>query len=234
VLHLAAQPGVRYRSKNPACLWRSTWWASRTCSSAAAHPAAAPRLRSSSSVYGANSKLHGRKSQNVDNPVSVYAAARSPNELMAHVLLMASDVPRLRYFTVYGPWGRRTVAMLFARAIMDGKPIAVFKPRRYMQRDFTYVDDIVEARCGFSTGRRRTRVYNIGNHQPVALLATSRRWKSCWAASEARDEADAARRRETTYADTSALRQADRLRACHALEPLARFAEWFKSYYAAK
>jgi len=239
VLHLAAQPGVRYSLENPAAYVRSNLVGfANLLECCRATPPRHLVFASSSSVYGANSKLPWSESQNVDNPVSVYAASKKSNELMAHVYSHLYGIPTtgLRYFTVYGPWGRPDMsAMLFARAIMDGKPIAVFN-QGDMQRDFTYVDDIVEGTLRVLDRPAPYAVYNIGNHQPVALLdyiaalekLLGRKAKLEMKPMQPGDV-------KATYADTSALRQAVGFAPATPLETgLARFAEWFKSYYAAK
>ena len=139
------------------------------------YAATAPRnlvYASSSSVYGTNPKLPWSESDNVDHPISLYAATKKSNELMAHVYSHLFELPAtgLRYFTVYGPWGRPDMSpVLFARAIEEGRPIAVFN-HGDMQRDFTYVDDIVEGTLRVLDKPTRYAVYNIGNHQPVQLL----------------------------------------------------------------
>jgi len=239
VLHLAAQPGVRYSLENPAAYVRSNLVGfANLLECCRATPPRHLVFASSSSVYGANSKLPWSESQNVDHPLSVYAASKKSNELMAHVYSHLYGIPTtgLRYFTVYGPWGRPDMsAMLFARAIMDGKPIAVFN-QGDMQRDFTYVDDIVEGTLRVLDRPAPYAVYNIGNHQPVALLdyiaalekLLGRKAKLEMKPMQPGDV-------KATYADTSALRQAVGFAPATPLETgLARFAEWFKSYYAAK
>src|SRR5207253_7022337 len=145
---------------------------------------------SSSSVYGANTSLPFSVHQNVDHPVSLYAATKKANELMAHTYSHLYGLPTtgLRFFTVYGPWGRPDMALfLFTKAILEGRPIDVFNEGR-MRRDFTYVDDVVESvvrlmqvipapdprwssdRPDPSSSLAPFRLYNIGNQQPVELL----------------------------------------------------------------
>jgi UDP-glucuronate 4-epimerase len=239
VLHLAAQPGVRYSLENPAAYVRSNLVGFANLLECCRHNR--PRhlvFASSSSVYGANGELPWSESQNVDHPVSLYAASKKSNELMAHVYSHLYGIPTtgLRYFTVYGPWGRPDMsAMLFARAIVDGKPIPVFN-HGDMQRDFTYVDDIVEGTLRVLDQPAPYAIYNIGNHQPVALLdyiaalekVLGRKAKLEMKPMQPGDV-------KATYADTSALRRAVGFAPSTPLETgLARFAEWFKSYYAAK
>jgi UDP-glucuronate 4-epimerase len=239
VLHLAAQPGVRYSLENPAAYVRSNLVGfANLLECCRRNPPRHLVFASSSSVYGANSELPWSESQNVDHPVSLYAATKKSNELMAHVYSHLYGIPTtgLRYFTVYGPWGRPDMsAMLFARAIVDGKPIPVFN-HGDMQRDFTYVDDIVEGTLRVLDQPAPYAIYNIGNHQPVALLdyiaalekVLGRKAKLEMKPMQPGDV-------KATYADTSALRRAVGFAPSTPLETgLARFAEWFKSYYAAK
>ena len=147
VLHLAAQAGVRYSLENPmAYVETNLVGFANLLECCRRHPPRHLVFASSSSVYGANTELPWSESQNVDHPVSLYAATKKSNELMAHVYshLFGLNATGLRYFTVYGPWGRPDMSpMLFARAIMEGQPIQVFN-HGDMQRDFTYIDDIVE------------------------------------------------------------------------------------------
>lgn len=239
VLHLAAQPGVRYSLENPAAYVQSNMVGfANLLECCRKSPPKHLVFASSSSVYGANSELPWSESQNVDHPVSVYAATKKSNELMAHVYshLHGIAVTGLRYFTVYGPWGRPDMSpMLFARAILEGKPIQVFN-HGDMQRDFTYVDDIVEGTIRVLDKPAPYAVYNIGNHEPVALLdyiAALERVLGRKATLEMKpmQPGDV----KATYADTSALRRAVGFAPSTALETgLARFAEWFKAYYAAK
>ena len=179
VVHLAAQPGVRYSLINPAAYVRNNLAAFanllETCRAARiAHLVYA----SSSSVYGANHTLPFSEDQNVDHPVSLYAATKKANELMAHSYSHLYRLPTtgLRFFTVYGPWGRPDMApMLFTRAILAGEPITLYNEGR-MQRDFTYVDDVVEGIVRTLVRPPRddgapSAVYNIGNHTAVELEA---------------------------------------------------------------
>jgi UDP-glucuronate 4-epimerase len=239
VLHLAAQPGVRYSLENPAAYVRSNLVGfANLLECCRRNPPRHLVFASSSSVYGANNELPWSESQNVDHPVSVYAATKKSNELMAHVYshLYGIATTGLRYFTVYGPWGRPDMSvMLFARAMREDKPIPVFN-HGDMQRDFTYIDDIVEGTLRVLDQPAPYAIYNIGNHQPVALLdyiaalekALGRKAKLEMKPMQPGDV-------KATYADTSALRRAVGFAPSTPLETgLARFAEWFKSYYAAK
>jgi UDP-glucuronate 4-epimerase len=173
VLHLAAQPGVRYSLENPAVYVQTNVVGfANLLECCRAHPPRNLVFASSSSVYGSNRSCPGRSRTDVDRPISLYAATKKSNELMAHVYSHLFGLPAtgLRYFTVYGPWGRPDMSpVLFARAIMEGRPIAVFN-HGDMQRDFTYVDDIVEGTLRVLARPARYEIYNIGNHTPVGLL----------------------------------------------------------------
>jgi UDP-glucuronate 4-epimerase len=241
VLHLAAQPGVRYSLENPGSYIQSNLVAfANLLESCRRHPPRHLVYASSSSVYGANAKLPWSEGDNVDHPISLYAATKKANELMAHVASHLHGVPAsgLRYFTVYGPWGRPDMSpMLFARAIMEGRPIQVFN-HGDMRRDFTYVDDAVEATLRVldapPSATPPHRVLNVGNHQPVGLLdyialledALGRKAEKQMLPMQPGDV-------PATYADTRALQAAVGFAPATPLqEGLARFAEWFKSYRA--
>jgi UDP-glucuronate 4-epimerase len=186
-------------------------------------------------VYGNNPDLPWSERQSVDHPVSLYAATKKSNELMAHVYshLFGLNTTGLRYFTVYGPWGRPDMSpMLFARAIMEGQPIQVFNHGE-MQRDFTYVDDIVEGTLRVLDRPARYEVYNIGNHQPVALLDYIAAMETALG-KKARLEMKPMQPGDVkaTYADTSALRSAVGFAPSTPLATgLERFAAWFKQYH---
>jgi UDP-glucuronate 4-epimerase len=180
VIHLAAQPGVRYSLVNPAAYLRNNVDAFGAVLEGCRQAQVAHLVyASSSSVYGANHTLPFSEEQNVDHPVSLYAATKKANELMAHSYSHLYRLPTtgLRFFTVYGPWGRPDMApMLFTRAILAGEPIAVFNHGN-MQRDFTYIDDIVEGVVRVLVRPPGTlaasgapyAIYNIGNHRAVQL-----------------------------------------------------------------
>lgn len=191
VIHLAAQPGVRYSITHPHAYAQANLVAFLNVLDACRH-AHAPHLvyASSSSVYGGNTRLPFGEHDAADHPVSLYAATKRANELMAHSYSHLYGLPAtgLRFFTVYGPWGRPDMSpMLFARAICEGRPIDVFNGGA-MSRDYTYVGDIVEgvvrvmdaipgadpafdpARPDPATSSVPWRLYNIGNHQSVPLL----------------------------------------------------------------
>jgi UDP-glucuronate 4-epimerase len=236
VLHLAAQPGVRHSLENPAAYIQSNVVGFGNLLECCR--AAPPRhlvFASSSSVYGNNPNLPWSESQEVDHPVSLYAATKKSNELMAHVYSHLHGVPStgLRYFTVYGPWGRPDMSpMLFARAIMEGRPIPVFN-HGDMQRDFTYVDDIVEGTLRVLDRPQRYAVYNIGNHAPVKLLDYIALLEAALGRKATLDmkpmqPGDV----KTTYADTRRLREAVGFSPDTPLASgLARFAAWFRPYF---
>lgn len=191
VINLAAQAGVRYSIDNPQAYIDSNINGFMTILECCRHhPVRHLVYASSSSVYGANRKMPFAVTDNVDHPVSLYAATKKANELMAHTYSHLYGIPTtgLRFFTVYGPWGRPDMACyLFTEAIVNGKPIKVFNEGR-MQRDFTYIDDIVDGVLGSldrppeadtvgATGpldagssNAPYRVFNIGNNRPVPLM----------------------------------------------------------------
>ena len=191
VVNLAAQAGVRYSLENPAAYIQSNLVGFSHVLESCRHNGVGHLVyASSSSVYGGNRNLPFYEGQAVNHPVSLYAASKKANELMAHTYSHLYGLPAtgLRFFTVYGPWGRPDMApMLFARAILAGEPIKVFNHGR-MQRDFTYIDDIVEGviRCcdkpatanpdfdalrpDPATASAPHRLFNIGNSQPTDLM----------------------------------------------------------------
>ena len=191
VVNLAAQAGVRYSLENPAAYIQSNLVGFGNLLEGCRHYGTENLIyASSSSVYGGNRNLPFHERQPVNHPVSLYAASKKANELMAHTYSHLYGLPAtgLRFFTVYGPWGRPDMApMLFARATLAGEPIKVFNHGK-MQRDFTYIDDIVEGvlRCcdkpatanpefdplqpDPATAAAPQRVFNIGNSQPTELL----------------------------------------------------------------
>jgi len=191
VIHLAAQAGVRYSLTNPEAYVDSNLVGFVNMLEACRHHGVKHlTYASSSSVYGANTLMPFSVHHNVDHPVSLYAATKKANELMAHTYSHLYKLPTtgLRFFTVYGPWGRPDMALwIFTQAILAGKPIQVFNEGK-MRRDFTYVDDIVEGviRTADHTASPNPawtsthpdpatsfapyRVYNIGNNQPVELM----------------------------------------------------------------
>jgi len=178
VVHLAAQPGVRHSLTHPHAYLRNNVDAFGCVLEGCRHGKVAHLVyASSSSVYGASHTLPFSEDQRVDQPVSLYAATKSANELMAYSYahLFGLPVTGLRFFTVYGPWGRPDMSpMIFTRAILAGEPIRMFNEGR-MRRDFTYVDDIVEgvarvlARAPERAGAPPAAIYNIGNSDAVEL-----------------------------------------------------------------
>jgi UDP-glucuronate 4-epimerase len=191
VIHLAAQAGVRYSLSNPhAYIDSNLVGFTNVLEGCRHHEVRHLVYASSSSVYGANTSMPFSVHDNVDHPLSLYAATKKANELMAHTYshLYGLPVTGLRFFTVYGPWGRPDMAMfIFVESMLAGRPIKVFNHGR-MRRDFTYVDDIVEGVCRTLdqvpapdpawTGEQPDpgssmapyRLYNIGNHHPVELM----------------------------------------------------------------
>ena len=254
VMHLAAQAGVRYSITHPHAYTESNITGFLNVLEACRwHPVEHLVYASSSSVYGANTSMPFSIHDNVDHPVSLYAATKKANELMAHTYSHLYGLPTtgLRFFTVYGPWGRPDMSLfLFTRSILAGKPIDVFNYGNH-QRDFTYVDDIVEGviRCidtpatGSPTWRgdhpdpgtsaAPYRLYNIGNNSPVALMdfiatlerALGREAIKNFLPLQAGDV-------PATYADVTAL-VADM--GYRPTTPLAvgigNFVRWYKEYY---
>ncbi len=254
VVNLAAQAGVRYSLENPHAYIESNIVGFTNVLEACRHGGIEHLVyASSSSVYGANRKLPFAVEDSVDHPVSLYAATKKANELMAHTYSHLFGLPTtgLRFFTVYGPWGRPDMALfLFARNILEGRPIDVFNHGRHT-RDFTYVDDIVEGvvrtldrvpgpdpgydplRPNPGSSSAPYRVYNIGNHQPVQLLRYIEVLEQCLGRTAEKNllpmqpgdvpdtEADvAALQRDTGYAPSTTIETG-----------VARFVEWYRSYH---
>lgn len=191
VCNLAAQAGVRYSLKNPKAYINSNITGFLNILEGCRHSGIKHLVyASSSSVYGLNEKMPFSVKDNVDHPISLYAASKKSNELMAHTYSSLFGLPTtgLRFFTVYGPWGRPDMALfIFTKAILEGKPIDVFN-NGVMERDFTYIDDIVEGMYRIilsvpkgsntwsglkpdpSSSRAPYKVYNIGNNNPVKLM----------------------------------------------------------------
>ena len=247
VVHLAAQPGVRYSLENPGAYLRNNVDAFGCILEGCRHAGIAHLVyASSSSVYGANHTLPFSEDQRVDHPVSLYAATKCANELMAYSYAHLFKLPAtgLRFFTVYGPWGRPDMApMLFTRAILAGEPIRVFNHGR-MRRDFTYVDDIVEGVARVlelppvvvnENGGEVApyAIYNIGNHESVELETFITTLEELLGRTAIRDyQPMQAGDVPATYASI------DRLRAATGFAPrtplaqgLARFVEWYRDYY---
>lgn len=254
VVHLAAQAGVRYSLTNPHAYIDANIVGFLNVLEGVRHHAAGHLVyASSSSVYGANAKLPFSEHDNVDHPVSLYAATKKANELMAHSYahLYGMRCTGLRFFTVYGPWGRPDMALfLFTKGILSGRPIPVFNQGN-MVRDFTYVDDIVEGILRVidrpasanpswraespdpATSQASYRVYNIGNNQPVKLLRYIEVLEQALGRKAVLDlqpmqKGDV----RATKADVSALEQAVDYRPTTTVEVgIPRFVEWYRSYY---
>jgi len=191
IIHLAAQAGVRYSIENPYAYIDSNITGFMNILEACRHnPIKHLVFASSSSVYGSNTDMPFSVNDNVDHPLSIYAATKKSNELMAHTYSNLFDIPvsGLRFFTVYGPWGRPDMALfIFTRKILNGEAIDVFNEGKH-KRDFTYIDDIVEGVVRVSdnvatsnpewnsdkpdpaTSKAPYRLYNIGNNSPVELM----------------------------------------------------------------
>ena len=256
VLHLAAQPGVRYSISHPHPYIDSNLLGfANVLEGVRQVPVEHLVFASSSSVYGSNARQPFSVHHNVDHPISLYAATKKANELMAHAYahLFGLPVTGLRFFTVYGPWGRPDMApILFARAILEGRPVDVFNHGR-MRRDFTYVDDIVEgvirvldrpaaANPGFDpqapdpgSSVAPWRIYNIGNHEPVELLRFIELLESSLGRKAIKNmlpmqPGDVAE----TFADIDALESVTGFRPTTPLaEGVRRFVQWYRSYYGA-
>ncbi len=254
VVHLAAQPGVRYSLTNPQAYVDSNLVGFANVLEGCRHGGIEHLVyASSSSVYGANTKMPFSEHDNVDHPVSLYAASKKANELMAHTYSHLYGLPTtgLRFFTVYGPWGRPDMSpSLFTGAILRGEPIKVFNEGR-MQRDFTYVDDIVEgvarvldriptpnpnfdyAHPDPAASHAPYRIYNIGNHEPVELMtfietienAVGRKAEKQMLPMQPGDV-------HATYADIDALREAVGFAPSTPLaQGIGKFVDWYKAYY---
>ena len=254
VVHLAAQAGVRYSIDNPLAYIDSNIVGFAHVLEGCRHHAVQHLVyASSSSVYGANTAMPFSVHQNVDHPLSLYAASKKSNELMAHTYSHLYGLPTtgLRFFTVYGPWGRPDMALFkFTRAILAGEPIEVFNHGRH-RRDFTYVDDVVEgllrvldrpappnpdwqgAQPDPGSSTAPWRVYNIGNHQPVELLdyigaleqALGRTAHKVMLPMQAGDVPD-------TYADVADLvAQFDYQPRTPVAQGIERFVAWYRDHY---
>jgi UDP-glucuronate 4-epimerase len=254
VIHLAAQAGVRYSLKNPHAYIDSNIVGFMNVLEGCRHSKVQHLVyASSSSVYGGNTKMPFSEHDSVDHPVSMYAATKKANELMAHTYSHLFGLPTtgLRFFTVYGPWGRPDMALfLFTKAILEGRPIDVFNHGR-MQRDFTFVDDIVEgvirvmdrtaeSNPGFvsdspdpGTSNAPYRVFNIGNHSPVQLLDYIGCIENALGMTAQKNllplqDGDV----PATYADVDALRDwVGFTPATDIREGVARFVAWYREYY---
>lgn len=256
VMHLAAQAGVRYSIENPHAYIDANLVGFANILEGCRHSRVKHLVfASSSSVYGANTKLPFSEHDNVDHPVSLYAATKKANELMAHTYAHLYGLPctGLRFFTVYGPWGRPDMALFkFTRGILAGESIPVFN-RGQMIRDFTYIDDIVEgvvrvidrpaepnpAWSGASpdpaTSYAPYRVFNIGNNQPVELMRYIRVLEDCLGKKASMEllpmqDGDV----PATYANTETLETAVGFRPATPVETgIRQFVDWYRAYFRA-
>ncbi|MGI3903998.1 MAG: NAD-dependent epimerase [Janthinobacterium lividum] len=256
VVNLAAQAGVRYSLVNPHAYINSNISGFVNVLEACRHTRVGHLLyASSSSVYGALTAMPFSVRQNVDHPVSLYAASKKANELIAHTYSHLFRLPTtgVRFFTVYGPWGRPDMALfLFTRAILAGQPIDVFNNGQ-MERDFTYIDDIVEGlvRLGRqpatpdlgwdsahptpNTSNAPYRIYNIGNHQPVRLLKMIEILEDCLGRkAEKRFLPMQPGDVPATYADIDDLKRDVGFEPAISIEVgVERFVRWYRSHYSA-
>ncbi len=254
VIHLAAQAGVRYSITNPhAYIDSNLVGFLHILEGCRHHGVQHLTYASSSSVYGANTAMPFSVHQNVDHPVSLYAATKKANELMAHTYSHLYGLPTtgLRFFTVYGPWGRPDMALfMFTKAILEGRPIDVFNHGK-MQRDFTYIDDIVEGVIRTSdhtaeanpdwnsdkpdpaTSRAPYRIYNIGNNNPVELMHLIGTIEQCLGkTAEKRMLPMQPGDVPATYADVEALVQDVGFAPKTPIEVgVANFVAWYRDYY---
>lgn len=240
VVHLAAQAGVRYSLENPRAYIDSNVVGFLSILEACrAHPVDHLVYASSSSVYGANTKLPFSVGDDVDRPVSLYAATKKADELMAYTYSHLFGIPAtgLRFFTVYGPWGRPDMAVFrFTEAILGGKPIDVYNFGD-MKRDFTYIDDIIEGVVRVAArppdGDPPYRLYNIGNHEPVGLMEFIRQLERTLG-KEAQLNLLPMQPGDVleTYADTDDLRRDVGFAPATPLaEGLRRFVDWYRDYF---
>ena len=257
VMHLAAQAGVRYSIENPHAYIESNIVGFMNLLEACRHHGLEHLVyASSSSVYGANTNMPFSVHDNVDHPVSMYAATKKANELMAHSYSHLYSLPTtgLRFFTVYGPWGRPDMSLfLFTKNILEGKPIDVFNYGHH-RRDFTYVDDIVEGviraidkvalpapewsgdQPDPGTSLAPYRVYNIGNNAPVELMDFIAAIEKCLGV-EAKKNMLPLQLGDVpdTYADVQALVDDIGYKPATSIEDgIATFISWYKDYYKVK
>lgn len=254
VVHLAAQAGVRYSLTNPHAYIDSNVTGFMNILEGCRHHNVEHLVyASSSSVYGGNVRLPFSEDQPVDHPISLYAATKKTNELMAHTYSHLFELPTsgLRFFTVYGPWGRPDMALfLFTRAILAGKPINVFN-KGLMRRDFTFIDDIVESivrvlDCPTTSNDHFDRehphpakswapfrVLNVGNHEPVELIAYIRTIEEALGRQAVMNlmpmqSGDV----PVTSADVSELSELVHFAPATSIhEGIRRFVEWYRYYY---
>jgi UDP-glucuronate 4-epimerase len=254
VINLAAQAGVRYSVENPYSYVDTNLVGFANVLEGCRHNDVKHLVfASSSSVYGANTRLPFSVHDNVDHPISLYAATKKANELMAHTYAHLYGLPStgLRFFTVYGPWGRPDMALfLFTRAILEDRPIDVFNFGK-MRRDFTYIDDIIEGVARVldrapmpdpawdrdtpdpGTSYAPYRIYNIGNNKPVELLHFIEVVEKCLGR-EARKNLLPLQPGDVsvTYADISELERDIGFKPQTSLEEgIPRFIDWYRKYY---
>lgn len=254
VVNLAAQAGVRYSLENPhAYIQSNVVGFTNILEGCRHHQVEHLVYASSSSVYGANTKMPFSVHQSVDHPVSLYAATKKANELMAHTYSHLYQLPTtgLRFFTVYGPWGRPDMSLfLFTRNIIAGKPIQVFNHGQH-KRDFTYIDDIVSGvvktldhtaqpnpnwdagQPDAATSRAPYRLYNIGNNRPVDLIHYIDVIEQC-VGKKAQKEMLPLQPGDVpeTYADIDALVEDVQYRPSTPIEAgVAKFVTWYRDYY---
>ncbi len=253
VVNLAAQAGVRYSLVNPYAYIDANVTGFLNILEGVRHHGGHLVYASSSSVYGGNTRLPFRETDSVDHPVSLYAATKRANELMAHSYahLFGVQATGLRFFTVYGPWGRPDMALfLFTKGILAGEPIPVFNEGR-MVRDFTYIDDIVEgvvrvadnvpgSNKGWSgdtpdpgTSYAPYRIYNIGNNSPVELMRFIEVLEECLGRKAEKNLLPIqAGDVPATYADVDDLTRDVGFKPATTIEEgIGRFVEWYRGYY---
>jgi len=252
VIHLAAQAGVRYSIENPMAYIDSNLVGMATILEGCRHNKVKHLVyASSSSVYGMNEKMPFSTEDEVNHPVSLYAATKKSNELMAHSYSHLYDLPTtgLRFFTVYGPWGRPDMApFLFTDAILNDREIKVFNNGK-MKRDFTYIDDIVEGiiriqdvvpvrnsdnpNTSPSSGKAPYKVFNIGNNEPIALMtfieaiekAAGKEAKKNFMPMQAGDV-------PATFADIDSLKEEVGFKPDTNIEfGMQQFVDWYKGFY---
>ena len=255
VVHLAAQAGVRYSLINPLAYVENNLTGFINILEGCRHSKVKHLVfASSSSVYGANTKMPFSVHDNVDHPVSLYAASKKANELMAHSYAALYSIPctGLRFFTVYGPWGRPDMALfLFTKAIFEGTPIDVFNHGN-MKRDFTYIDDIVEGVIRVmdripeaddkwdgnnpdpGTSFAPYKIYNIGNNNPLELMEFIKTLENCLGKKIEKNYLPLqAGDVPATYADVSDLIDEVGYKPNTPIkEGINRFVEWYREYYS--